>query len=92
MRGELREAVGLALKQVRSWDGSLIVADAQLTDDEVLGLADAALAAMFEALKEPSEGMLEAANVADRGMLPWEGQWQAMLSAFTREHAIQTPD
>ncbi|GEM_PF-6497588 len=50
--------------------------------------ADAAIAAVLEALKEPSEGMLEAANNADRGMLPWAGQYRAMLTAFTRDHYL----
>ncbi len=30
---------------------------------------------------EPTEAMLEAANEADRGMLPWAAQWSAMLAA-----------
>jgi hypothetical protein len=34
------------------------------------------------AVREPSEAMIEAANVADRGMMPWTGQYQAMIDAL----------
>lgn len=42
---------------------------------------------LLEKLRTPSEGMIEAANVADRGMLPWKHQWQAMLTAFQQENS-----
>jgi hypothetical protein len=40
------EAVVVALRQVHSWDGSFIVADAQLSDEEIHSLAERAITAL----------------------------------------------
>ncbi len=48
--------------------------------------AQAALAALEAQVlvvvpNEPSEAMLEAADMADRGMMPWAAQYRAMIAA-----------
>ena len=40
---------------------------------------------VLQAIREPSEEMIEAGNIADRGMLPWKGQWQAMIDTLLDE-------
>ena len=59
------EAVARALRRVHSWDGSFIVADAQLTDEEVNSLATAAIAAMFPAI----EAAFKAGQEAERARI-----------------------
>ncbi|MDR7257802.1 hypothetical protein J2X47_001982 [Sphingomonas sp. BE270] len=46
--------------------------------------------AILTAMREPTESMVEAANVADRGMMPWSGQWRAMIDAALSEGAEQS--
>lgn len=55
------------------WEGWVCDAQAALSALEAMGLALVP--------REPTEAMLEAANMADRGMMPWAQQYRAMLAA-----------
>lgn len=48
----------------------------ELHPDDVRGFAIDAITA----IREPSESMLEAGNIADRGMMPWADQYRAMIT------------
>lgn len=43
--------------------------------------------AAIAAMSDPTEAMIEAANIADRGMMPWADQYRAMIDAALREEA-----
>ena len=74
--------------------------------DACLFVADAAIATMFERLRTPSEGMIEAGSEAandghcsiDADAGPWvrstgiEAGWQAMLTAFQQENSDAATD
>lgn len=47
--------------------------------------AEVVVRAVLLAIREPSEAMVEAANIADRGMMPWAQQYQAMIDAALSE-------
>lgn len=72
---ELRERVAIA------------ISGAPFPSNASLRKADAAIAAVFDALREPSEGMVDAGQEAD-GTITAERVWQAMLDAFARENGL----
>lgn len=91
---DLRERVIKALRTAELWrdmDGIGTLGTYGAEEDDYAKLADAAIAAVLDALEEPSEGMRGAwasSGKHDDWRKECDIGWQAMLAAFREEQGI----